>query len=790
MSPDTAGDRPSTANPKYTDTDLQRLEALERRVHWLSTWTIHNANHLRPNPDGVKVGGHQASCASISTILTALYFHELTPDDRIAVKPHGSPVMHAIQYLFGNQSREKLESFRALGGAQSYPSRTKDNETVDFSTGSVGLGAAVTSFAALTQDYLRMKGIMASDRPPGRMIAVVGDAELDEGNIYECLMESWKHDIRNAWWIIDYNRQSLDGMVSEHLFRLIGRLFRATGWNVITVKYGRKQMDAFKKPGGGSLKKWINSCPNDVYSALAFQGGAAFRRQILADMPGDDDLEHLLETYDDEALGDLMMNLGGHSMEAVLDAFSQVKDDRPTCFIFYTIKGHGLPLQGHKDNHAGLMNPEQMEGYQARMGVRPGHEWDRFEAAPLPEADLKETIENAPYAARKTFRRQDQRIPVPDTLPMPKTERTSTQEAFGRILNEIAKQGGLLADRIVTTSPDVTVSTNLGPWVNQRGLFSRTDRSDEFRDRKVPSAQKWIRSPKGQHIELGIAENNLFLTLAALGLSNDLFGARLLPIGTLYDPFISRGLDALNYACYMDSRFMVVATPSGITLAPEGGAHQSIATPLIGMSQPGLLSYEPAFADELAEIMRFGLNYLQDEDGGSIYLRLSTRPLDQPDRELDDDTRRQICSGGYWVVPPKDGASLAVVYMGAVARQAIDAHANLLKKYPGAGLLAVTSADRLYNDWQRLERSRLDGSDDGSMAHVEDLFEPLADDARFCTVLDGHPAALAWMGAVRGHAVAPLGVESFGQTGSLTDLYKTYRIDRESIEKAASRFER
>ncbi|MDF1747618.1 MAG: transketolase, partial [Alphaproteobacteria bacterium] len=538
-------DQPNWATT--AEADIEILEALEEKVRWLASWTIHNANHLRESRDGLKVGGHQASCASLSAIMTALYFHVLQSDDRVAVKPHASPVFHAVQYLLGNQTREKLESFRAFGGAQSYPSRTKDNETVDFSTGSVGLGAAVTNFAALTQDYLRLKDIVPTDKPPGRMIALVGDAELDEGNVYEALMDTWKHDIRNVWWVIDYNRQSLDGVVNEQLFRIIGRFFRAVGWNVITLKYGSKQMAAFAKSGGQSLKRWINTCPNDVYSALAFQGAAAWRAQIKGDQPHDQELHNLIDSYDDDGLNALMTNLGGHDIPALLHTFSTVPDDRPTCFIAYTIKGWGLPLMGHKDNHAGLMNPQQMAAFQKQMDVPEGQEWDRFSGMKISADRLQKFLDRLP---QKQHRLQEaHKIPVPEVLSYGVTAKSSTQEVFGKLLNEIAKAGGPLADRIVTTSPDVSVSTNLGPWINQRGLFARESRPDEFRERNVPSAQKWIRSPQGQHIELGIAENDLFLNLAALGLSESLFGARLFPIGTLYDPFISRGLDALNYAC-------------------------------------------------------------------------------------------------------------------------------------------------------------------------------------------------------------------------------------------------
>lgn len=752
-----------------TTPDIKTLEAIERKLKWLSTWTIHNANHIRPNTDGVKVGGHQASCASISTIMTALYFHVLGPSDRVAVKPHAGPVLHAIEYLFGNQTLDKLKNFRGLGGAQSYPSRTKDGAFVDFSTGSVGLGAAVTNFSALTQSYLRMKDMLPKDEKPGRMVALVGDAEMDEGNIYEALIDTWKHDVRNLWWVIDYNRQSLDSTVNEKLFRIIGRFFRAVGWNVITLKYGKSQYEAFKKPGGRTLKEWLNTCPNDIYSALTYQGGAEWRKQILSDTAGDNALALLLAEYDDLALHKLMTDLGGHCMEAVLDAFAQAQDDTPTMFLMYTVKGQGLPLAGHKDNHAGLMTEKQMAAYKGDLGVKKGTEWDKHALPGDDETAFHMAIQNAPFNQKtRVHVYSAKHIEIPDNLPSDIAERTSTQVSFGRILNDLAKGGSELAARIVTTSPDVTVSTNLGGWVNQRGLFHRSEVDDAFKDRNIPSAQKWIKSPSGQHIELGIAENNLFLNLAALGLSHRIFGERLFPIGTLYDPFIARGLDALNYACYQDARFMLVSTPSGITLAPEGGAHQSINTPLIGMGQPGLISFEPAYADELATIMRYGFEYMQDEEaGGSVYLRLSTRPLDQPKRNMGGKMISDILSGGYWRYAPTKTTKHVIVYTGVLAQEASEAYAEL----GDTALLAVTSSDRLYNDWQ----------DKGDAAHVFKLLQNIPEGAKIVTVLDGHPASLAWLGSVHGHRVRPLGVNAFGQTGSVQDLYKKYGIDKQAI---------
>jgi pyruvate dehydrogenase E1 component len=759
---------------------------------------IHNANHLRPSSDGLKVGGHQASSASAATLMTALYFDVLRPADRVAVKPHASPVFHAIQYLLGHQSRDVLERFRAFGGAQSYPSRTKDGDDVDFSTGSVGLGVAMTTFAALTQDYVRLKHMTPDDLPAGRMVAVMGDAELDEGNIFEAMLEGWKHDVRNLWWVIDYNRQSLDSVVRDRLYTRLDQLFAGMGWTVHTLKYGKKLEAAFTRTGGGALRQWIDDCPNDLYSALTFKGGAAWRTHLKHDLGATAGIGALLDDHDDDALAALMTNLAGHDLDTVREAFHAVDDDRPNCFIAYTIKGFGLPFAGHKDNHAGLMNPEQMALFQQAMKVPAGREWDPHAGLDIEPAALDGFLAEVPFAAVYPRRRQAPVVPVPEKMPAAGGARASTQEGFGKILNELGRGDTALADHIVTCSPDVTVSTNLGGWVNHRGIFDRHDRPDVFRHEKVVSAQTWNMSVRGQHIELGIAENNLFTLLAALGLSGSLFGARLLPIATLYDPFIQRGLDALNYACYQDARFMVVATPSGITLAPEGGAHQSVSTPLIGIAQDGLAAFEPAFVDELAAIMGWAFDYMQrdgegqsatnwlrDVEGGSVYLRLSTRTIDQPARKLDDAARHQIIDGGYWLVPPAPGAEFAIAYSGAVAPEAMAAHQEILEDVPGAGLLAVTSADRLNAGWSAAARARQSGRAD-ARATVERLLAPLAADATLVTVVDGHPATLGWMGAVHGHRIEALGVEHFGQSGALDDLYRHHRIDTDAILDAAA----
>lgn len=759
-------------NSDSNDATLAVLRSLEKKILWLSAWTIHNANHIRPSRDGLKVGGHQASCASLVSLMTVLFMHVLRPQDRVAVKPHAAPVFHAIQYLLGRQDLQQLIDFRALGGAQAYPSRTKDKDGVDFSTGSVGLGVAATLFASIVQDYLRTHDLVDTSQPPGRLIALMGDAELDEGNVFEALLEGWKHEVRNLWWIIDYNRQSLDGTVNDNLFQRITTFFENVGWKVINIKYGRLLERAFEGPAGGALKQWIDACPNQLYSALTFKGHGAWRERLKRDLAGSKGLAEFLDSHDDDVLHRLMTNLGGHDLETLMKTFESVTDERPHCFIAYTIKGWGLPLAGHRDNHAGLMTPSQMEEFRKSNKIVTGREWE-----PLAGIDNRKAVEafiaTVPWK-QKPLDSDKRPLVLKPRLDIAPSKPISTQAAFGNALNAIAGEGSELAKRIVTTSPDVAVSTNLSAWINKRGVFNRAPRTDVFQDEKIASPLKWFQGPKGQHIELGIAENNFFLMLCAAGLSESLFGSRLLPVGTVYDTFISRGLDALNYAVYQDARFMMAGTPSGTALAPEGGAHQSLITPLIGMSMPNLVSFEPAFADELAVIMQWGFAHMQRASGSSVYLRLSTRSIEQPQRATSPTLAEEITSGAYWLKAPGPNAETVIAYTGAVVPEAVAAHARLCERQPGAGLLAITSLDRLHAGW--LDR--------GGDCHVATLLGA-APRAAIVSVIDGHPAAMSWLGAVHGQRIRPLGVRTFGESANILDLFARHGIDADAIVAAA-----
>lgn len=770
-----------------TKADIENLKLLEKKVLWLASYLIHNANHVRPSRDGLKVGGHQASSASLSTIMTALYFYIMNPQDRIAVKPHASPIMHAIMYLMDRQDLSKLQNFRGFGGAQSYPSITKDTTDVDFSTGSVGMGVAATLFNTLTQDYMVDHG-WYDEKAMGRMIALAGDAEFDEGNIFESLLEGWKHQVRNLWWVIDYNRQSLDGVVDDALFERISGVFSSLDWKVSSLKYGKKLMKAKDGPAGEAILNWIDNCPNQLYSALTYQGGAEWRKQLSEELKGTSGLGEFLDRYDDPELAEVMTNLGGHDLETLIDAFSSADSDQPQCFIAYTVKGKGLPLAGHKDNHAGLMSVGQMKQFQEDQNVEEGAEWDKFGGLEAKAPKLQHFIDNCAYQQRQKSVKKVTAVRIPE-IPAPKEELQSTQEAFGKIMFELAKGDSELADRIITTSPDVTSSTNLGPWVNRRKLYSREAVADVFKDKRIPSAQIWQKKPTGQHMELGIAENNLFSLLGQLGLAHHHFGERLFPIGTLYDPFIARGLDALNYAAYQGARFMLVATPSGVTLGPEGGAHQSINSPLIGLSQPGLTSAEPSYADELAVLMKWAFETMQDDDGSSVYLRLSTRKIEQLPRVLSEEDKDNIVKGAYWLRKPTSTTSCAIIYAGAIAPEVMGAVQDLQQENKNMAVMAVTSSDILYRDWAASRRSTAINKIP-KISHVEKLMGELSRDCTVVSVCDGHPLNLSWLGSIHGNPVVPLGVEAFGQTGDLPDLYEHFMIDSAAIVAAHGRLKR
>ena len=787
--------QPGVGPAGASQADLAVLAEIEQRVLWLATRIVDAANHDRDTGDGVKVGGHQASSASLVSALTALYFGYLDGPDKVSVKPHASPVYHAIQYLLGNLDRSYLTTLRAFGGLQAYPSRTKDPDAPDFSTGSVGLGAAAPLFAAATRRYVDAH---FGARPRSRFIAVIGDAELDEGNIWEAVSDPATDGLGDVMWIVDLNRQSLDRVVPGVRIAQWERQFTAAGWHVVEAKYGARLQAAFAQPGGAPLRDWIDSMPNEHYQSLFGLGPAALRTRFLDGAPAD--VQGCCADIPDEELASLVTDLAGHDLSSLLDAFAQcdAEKGRPSVVFIYTVKGWGLPIAGNPRNHSALLTSEQIDEMRTRLGLTPETEWDRFD--PMTPAG-QWTAARREHLARVP-RAQPPSVTVPDATDIRASRPVATQEAFGRILVSLSRDESV-APYLVTTAPDVATSTNLAGFINRVRVFS----PDARRSWSEDPVLKWAEGPEGQHIELGISEMNLFLLLGQLGLAWDLSDQPLLPVGTVYDPFVLRGLDAFIYSVYSGARFIVAGTPSGVTLAPEGGAHQSTITGSVGLALPNVTFIEPAYATALDWLMCGALQAIAAANStppgaavmedGSYYFRLTTRGIDQQpfqaarDRLGDAVLRRQVLAGAYRLVDSpaaadSEGGRAPRVYLvgcGAVLPEVLAAAAELTDEGIAADVVDVTSADRLYRAWQRTLRQGVRTATAPSIPGA--LRTAFPDRAPIVTVHDAASHTLSWLGSALGVPAVSLGVDSFGQSGAVADLYRAHDLDPGSIVNAA-----
>jgi pyruvate dehydrogenase E1 component len=759
--------------------EIETLDRVQRRVLWLATSMIHHANNVRVTPSGVKVGGHQASSASMTSIMSALYFGHLNGNDRVSVKPHAAPVLHAVNYLLGRLDEAYLTRLRAYHGLQSYPSRTKDPDPVDFSTGSVGIGATATIWSSLAQRYVAGRfGASAG----GRQVALVGDAELDEGAIWEALIDPMVPRLGELLWVVDVNRQSLDRVVPDIAAGRIRAMFGAAGWQTITLKYGHLLRDIFARPGGGALQERIDSMSNEEYQRLLRTPPRELRERLVGTGGGRSSIERVVRDMDDEEIAVAVRDLGGHDLADLLEAFRDADQstDRPTVVFAYTIKAWSLPTQGHPGNHSALLSSPQWEQLACDLDADSQNPWATF-GEDTPEAEL----------CRQAAKRLERPKPPSSVAPTVPAELSgshraveSTQQALGRFLVGVAREAPDVAARIVTLSPDVASSTNLGGWINKVGIWNVDDRVDWFGD-DAEMLVRWRESGQGQHIELGIAEGNLVGLLSELGATWSRSGQPLLPIGTLYDPFVNRALEPWSFGMYAGGQSILIGTPSGVTRAPEGGAHQSIITPSVGLEQPGCIAWEPAFAQDFDWTFLHALARLGRPDGTSAYFRLSTRPIDQslacvPSDPVQREQRRRLAlAGGYRLRSALHRPSVTLVGMGAVLPEVLAAAANLANAGVDADVICLTSADLLFRAFQ--VRRGLQKGDDW----ILDALFPPERATPIVTVMDGHPHTLSFLAGIHPTAITCLGVDDFGQVGDVGDLYRHFGLDTDTIVGAA-----
>ncbi len=754
---------------------LAVLEAVQDRVLWLATSIVDHANRVRKTPSGVKVGGHQASSASVVSIMTALWFDHLRGPDRVSVKPHASPVLHAIEYLLGQLDARYLTSLREFGGLQSYPSRLKDPVPADFSTGSVGIGATAPIWSALAHRYVAGH----FDVPQGgREVALLGDAELDEGAIWETLVDPLVPRLGEVLWIVDLNRQSLDRIVPDIAAGRIAAMFEAAGWQVITVKYGRWLRELFARDGGEALRRRIDEMPNEEYQRLLRSTAAELRERLPGSGDGGRDVARLIADLSDQEVLRAIRDLGGHDLGDLLEALARADavTDRPSVIFAFTIKAWRLATQGHPANHSALLSAAQMEELAIATGADASDPWARF-ADGSPEAEVCRTA--AMRLARDEVALTAAPVPPPD-LGRAHVGRASTQQAFGRFFVDLSRNAPEVAARVVTVSPDVASSTNLGGWINHVGIWHLGDRIDWFAD-DTDTLVRWRESEHGQHIELGIAEGNLVGLLGELGATWSRDGQALLPIGTLYDPFVGRALEPWSFGLYAGGQSILVGTPSGVTLAPEGGAHQSIITPSIGLEQPRCIAWEPAFGQDLEWTLLAALSRLGRPDGTSSYFRLSTRPIDQGlatvpgDAQSREARRRQALTGGYRLRTATGAPAATLVGVGAVIPEVLAAADALAGGGVESDVVCLTSPDLVFRALQTRQ-----GLAEGDDRILDELFGTDRV-APIVAVLDGHPHTLSFLSAIRCAPIACLGVTDFGQSGDVGDLYRHFGIDTETI---------
>ena len=545
---------PTASQPEL---DLAVLDEVQRRVLWLATSIVHHANRVRPNRSGVKVGGHQASSASMVSLMTALWFGVLEAPDRVSVKPHASPVLHALNYLLGRLDRRYLETLRQFGGLQSYPSRTKDPDPVDYSTGSVGLGATAPVWGAIAQRYVAGH----FDVPVGgRQIALIGDAELDEGACWEAIADPMVSKLGEVMWVVDLNRQSLDRVVPDIAAGRLQAMFEAAGWHCVMVKYGPRLA---ARP---QLRERIDLMPNEEYQRLL----RAARRRAARAAGGRDGRPRRRR-----AARDVPRPRRPRPRRADRRLPPGRRRPRPP---ERRVRLHDQGLDAADRGPPG----EPLRAAQRRAVRGAGRAGRRRPRRPVGAVPGRQrsggALRRRPRAGSSASSRRTSPSTRPPCRPTSGREHRgseSTQQAFGRFFVDLAREAPAVAERVVTVSPDVGTSTNLGGWINKAGIWSIGDRIDWFAD-DTDTLVRWRESDHGRHIELGIAEVNLVGLLGELGATWSRTGQPLLPVGTIYDPFLARALEPWSFGIYSGGQSILVGTPSGVTLGPEGGAHQSV----------------------------------------------------------------------------------------------------------------------------------------------------------------------------------------------------------------------
>ena len=761
--------------------DTKLLREIERRVLWLAMRMIDHANRGRATPPV----GHQASAASTVSVLTALWFGHLAVDDRIGIPPDAAPVHHALRYLSGDLRRSDLETLGSLGGLQVQPSRPLDPDGVDFSTGAVGPGAVAPVFAAAVRRYVDQR---FGDRPESRFVSVIGDDDLDLGDIWEAIADPVCAGLGRVMLVVDLNRQGLDRVVPDARATRLKRFFSDSGWHVVEAKYGHRLQAAFARPRGDALRYHFDSMANEDYQELFSLPITDLRERFL--FGAQPEVVDLLEPYDDQALADLVFNLGGHDMDALIDCFQACDAEkyRPSVVFAYTVKGWSLPTAGAPDNHSALLRRADIDRLRVESGLTEETEWDRFDDdTPAGRLCLAKGAGSAPPPPAEAHR---SRIPVTAApARIVRTGEVSTEDAFGQVLGRLTSMP-YVAERLVTvSSPELTTSPALAPVVGRTGVFAPATARSTVRPPGVASEP----TESGGHVALGVSESNLHLLLGQLGLGSPHHGETLLPVGVVPDSRLTRGLDALVVSLHDGSRFVVAGSGSGLT-GGEGALRSSFLTPSLTNELPGLGYCEPAFATETQWLVCDALDRLTATGGESTYIRLSPQPVDQEpfasilDRMGERPLRDLVVAGGYRLIEPAPagGPGVVIVATGSAVAEAVAASDVLEDEGVAATVINLTAPGRVHRSWRDgLTDSVGRGRASGHAGRLERLLTPAERDLPVVTAHDAASSALGWIGSALGSHQIPLGADRFAQSGRPADLRGLVGISRDHIVNAA-----
>lgn len=882
--------------------ERELLESIALRALAQATCMIDEANHRDDiEPGDPKVGGHPAASASSLHLLGALHLLVREPQDWIASKPHASPTDHAYHHLLGllrePESGEWMESeaaaevmsrlrrFPRNGEAvfQSYHAESDPDAQGLLPSGSVGIPAVAALFSALAFRYLEDRGLREPDG--AHFWCLIGDSEFREGSLLEALTEASEREVGNLTWILDYNRQSLDGARAPGEAGLRGTddarirdLVLAHGWELFEVRHGRRRRAAFRQPGGEALREVLEHglADTELQALLYRSDGAVTRQRLIAKSP---DLERALSGRLDHEVQALLADLGGHDIEAIADAYRESKKDpnRPTFIIAHTVKGWGLPNAAAPGNHSSLLESSEMEALLAQASLTREAPYAVFPTGSAPARWLEKrgaALRSGLDAQRESVRARaadssaelGSDWPIDFGIDLKLVPTIHTQWMWGQIiaklirlgtradraaaesarpLNDTEKRWEIAARHLMTLSPDVGTSTQLayamdgkvyGPPPAEDHPKS-LDAHDPRRPDLTPTREPWAR-----HLRFEITEANAMVALGAFGKLRDLTGVPILPALTIYDFFIKRALDQLYYDLYWGASFLLIGTPSGVTLAPEGAQHSWKSD----LQLPNLITWEPAFAIEMEWIFADAVRrHFERDDRGrtGVLVRAVTRSLSQkvlwerlarqrrfkvggeagrlsleedgdgvPESRLPVVERSQIESalredvlcGGYLLIDYRGYAGyepgenvVRILVMGALVLEAVAASDALLDRGIFADVVVVTSADLLLGRLGKgdghvhlREKLGLAGDLHVKLREVRGEGDAILAAGRrvpIVSVCDGEPGLLDNAGSIAGVRQMALGLERPSKSGRPSDVYRYHGLDGEAIIEACGR---